>query len=300
MNNIITTQASKLGELFGVAGDGRELVEVLKATAFKGDVSDAQMAALMLVANQYGLNPFTKELFAFPDKNNGVIPVVGVDGWARIINNHQQFDGMEFENSPEVTTMNGAKLCPEWIECRIYRKDRSRPTAVREYLDEVYRPPFKGKYGEVNGPWQSHTKRFLRHKAMIQCARIAFGYGGIYDQDEAERIVEDRPTRHMVTAEVIDGTTGEVLNKQEAPRGLPLYTDAQLEKNLPTWQKSVDTGKTTADKIIAKVTSGYRLTPEHEERIRAMKKQWQPTEEELAETHQREMEESGHEQGEQQ
>lgn len=24
---------------------------------------------------------------------------------------------------------------------------------------------------------------------MIQCARLAFGYGGIYDQDEAERIV---------------------------------------------------------------------------------------------------------------
>jgi len=30
----------------------------------------------------------------------------------------------------------------------------------------------------------------LRHKAMIQCARIAFGFGGIYDQDEAERIQE--------------------------------------------------------------------------------------------------------------
>ena len=30
----------------------------------------------------------------------------------------------------------------------------------------------------------------LRHKAMIQCARLAFGYAGIYDQDEAERIVE--------------------------------------------------------------------------------------------------------------
>lgn len=30
----------------------------------------------------------------------------------------------------------------------------------------------------------------LRHKAMIQCARVAFGYGGIFDQDEAERIVE--------------------------------------------------------------------------------------------------------------
>jgi hypothetical protein len=30
----------------------------------------------------------------------------------------------------------------------------------------------------------------LRHKAMIQCARLAFGFAGIFDQDEAERIVE--------------------------------------------------------------------------------------------------------------
>jgi hypothetical protein len=30
----------------------------------------------------------------------------------------------------------------------------------------------------------------LRHKSLIQCARIAFGFVGIYDQDEAERIIE--------------------------------------------------------------------------------------------------------------
>ena len=28
----------------------------------------------------------------------------------------------------------------------------------------------------------------LRHKAMIQAARLAFGFGGIYDEDEAQRI----------------------------------------------------------------------------------------------------------------
>ena len=26
---------------------------------------------------------------------------------------------------------------------------------------------------------------------MIQCARLAFGFAGIYDKDEAERIVEN-------------------------------------------------------------------------------------------------------------
>ncbi len=162
-------------------GDGAELVETLKATAFKGQVSDAQMTALLIVANQYGLNPFTKEIYAFPDKNNGIVPVVGVDGWARIINGNQQFDGMDFTQDDGSCT------------CRIYRKDRAHPIAVTEYMSECKRPV---------GPWQSHPKRMLRHKAMIQCARLAFGFGGIYDQDEAERIIDAKTGEIDITPEV--------------------------------------------------------------------------------------------------
>jgi hypothetical protein len=33
----------------------------------------------------------------------------------------------------------------------------------------------------------------LRHKAMIQAARVAFGFVGVYDQDEAEQIVDATP-----------------------------------------------------------------------------------------------------------
>ena len=168
MNEIVLSQASKLANTFGITGNSRELVDTLKSTAFKGQVSDAQMTALLLVAGQYGLNPFTREIYAFPDRNSGIVPVVGVDGWSRIINQHPQFDGMDFEQDAESCT------------CIIYRKDRSHPIKVTEWMEECAR---KGV-----GPWQSHPKRMLRHKAMIQCARLAFGYTGIYDQDEAERI----------------------------------------------------------------------------------------------------------------
>lgn len=187
--SIAQNQAVALAKQFNIQGDPQELVQTLKATAFKGNATDAQFNALMIVSTQYSLNPFTKEIYAFPDKQNGIVPVVGVDGWSRIINNHPQFDGMEFKYSEETTTPAGSNTkAHEWVECVIYRKDRSHPIVAREYLDEVYRPPFKGKFGEVNGPWQSHTKRMHRHKAMIQTARLAFGFGGIYDEDEAQRI----------------------------------------------------------------------------------------------------------------
>lgn len=96
---IANSQAIALAKQFNIQGDPAELVQTLKQTVFKGDVTDAQFNALLIVATQYGLNPFTKEIYAFPDKQNGIVPVVGVDGWARIINNHPQFDGIEFNYS---------------------------------------------------------------------------------------------------------------------------------------------------------------------------------------------------------
>lgn len=168
MSNALVELTGRLAATLNMGANGAELFSVLKATAFKGNATDAQMTALLVVANQYGLNPFTKELYAFPDKNNGIVPVVGVDGWSRIINGNPLFDGMDFKQDDDSCT------------CIIYRKDRTHPVSTTEFMSECNRK---------QGPWLSHPKRMLRHKAMIQCARLAFGFAGIYDQDEAERIV---------------------------------------------------------------------------------------------------------------
>lgn len=171
-HEVTTAQApsllAKIATRYSV--DPAKMLATLKATAFKGDVSNEQMLALLVVADQYNLNPFTKEIYAFPDRQNGIVPVIGVDGWARIINNSPEFDGMEFEQDAESCT------------CVIYRKDRAHPTKVTEYLSECRREA---------APWKSHPRRMLRHKAMIQCARLAFGFVGVFDQDEAERIIEN-------------------------------------------------------------------------------------------------------------
>jgi len=173
MSNALTTLTTKLATTLNL-GDGSDLLPVLKATAFKGQVSDAQMTALLVVANAYGLNPWTKEIYAFPDKSNGIVPVVGVDGWARIINSRPEFDGMDFEQDADSCT------------CTIYRKDRSHPIKVTEWMAECRRSA---------GPWLTHPYRMLRHKAMIQAARLAFGFSGIYDEDEAKRIEEAAMTK---------------------------------------------------------------------------------------------------------
>lgn len=200
MSALVTQQANNLAKELGMAeSDG--LTQALRDTAFGYNISDNQMFSLLVVANQYKLNPWTKEIYALPaKKGNGIIPVVGVDGWSRIINEHPAFDGMVFEDVGENVQMPGAKPCPSGIKCSIFRKDRKHPTSVTEYLDETYRPSMKGA-----GPWQTHTKRMLRHKAMIQCARLAFGYTGFYEPDEAARIQEAQE-RDMGAAQVVQDT----------------------------------------------------------------------------------------------
>lgn len=234
MSNALVTLTQKLATTLDM-GDGAGLIETLKATAFKGQVSDAQMTALMVVANQYALNPWTKEIYAFPDKNNGIVPVVGVDGWSRIINSHPQFDGIEFEQDDQSCT------------CIIFRKDRNRPIKVTEWMAECKRG---------TGPWQSHPKRMLRHKAMIQCARLAFGYGGIYDQDEAERIVEAQP---LGQRQPVDMGHAEVV--------LPEWPANKWAQRLPQILDGIAQGKTIND-ALAWLGSKGKVTAEQEKQLR--------------------------------
>jgi len=181
----------KFANKYGI--EPNKMMATLKATAFKGEVTTEQMAALLIVADAHNLNPWLKEIYAFPSRQ-GIVPIVGVDGWARIINEHPQFDGMDFEQTDESCT------------CKMYRKDRSHPTVVTEYMAECKRG---------TDPWQTHPKRMLRHKAMIQCARLAFAFAGIYDPDEGERIL---------AAEAIDVTPAKI-----APVRLRTIIDGLLE-----------------------------------------------------------------------
>lgn len=165
---------ARLAERFGMEPSAFQ--QTIIATCFPSGkpVTREQFAAFAIVADQYELNPVTKEIYAFPSKGGGIVPIVGVDGWARIINSHPMFDGMDFQDTIDT---NGKLVA---VNCVIFRKDRGHPTRITEYMDECFRN---------TDPWKSHPRRMLRHKAMIQCARVAFSFA-LYDPDEAERIVE--------------------------------------------------------------------------------------------------------------
>lgn len=153
--------------------EANRMMAILRATVIRPakdgtEASNEQVASFLVVAHQHNLNPFTKEIHGFLGRQGGIVCVVGVDGWAKKVNEHPQFDGMDFEQDDDKCT------------CKMYRKDRSHPVVITEYFVECRRD---------TDPWRTHPKRMLRHKALSQCARLAFSFAGIYDPDEAEAII---------------------------------------------------------------------------------------------------------------
>lgn len=161
--------------------DPTKLLDVLKATVIKTRngraASNEEVAAFVVVANQYDLNPFTREIYAFENKG-AIIPIVSIDGWAKTVNRSAGFDGCDFEY------MYGDNGQPIAVTCIMHCKGRSHPVKVTEWMNECKRP---------TEPWNMMPARMLRHKAFIQAARYAFGLGGIYDEDEGRDIIGDVP-----------------------------------------------------------------------------------------------------------
>ena len=145
--------------------------------------TESDLERLLLTCERLKLDPLGREVYCTEAQDAAAevsaqgrpaIVVVALDGWCRIINSHPQFDGMSFEESAE--REDGL---PIWIECSMHRKDRRVATTVREYMCENRAD---------QSAWLTHPRRMLRHKALVQCARLCFGLSGIYDPDEAQRI----------------------------------------------------------------------------------------------------------------
>ncbi len=179
MNAIVKAEQPKKLMLLDYMADkyslnADEFGRTVRATCGLDKATPEQVAAFLIVAKEYDLNPLTKEIYAFPGRGGGVVPIVSVDGWVNLVNSHPQCDGFDFQ--AELDT-NGVLVS---YTCTMHRKDRTHPTIVTEYLSECIRS---------TEPWKMKN-RMLRHKSFIQAARYAFGFAGIYDEDEGRVIAE--------------------------------------------------------------------------------------------------------------
>lgn len=225
------------------------LMTVLRSTAFKGANED-EFAALLVVANEYGLNPLTKEIYAFKAQGGGIVPLVSIDGWIAMMNRHPQFDGYEHNDIFDEAGNFEA------VETVIYRRDRTRPIKVTEYLDECQRN---------TQPWRDMPRRMLRHKSLIQACRIAFGFSGVNDEEEYQ-IVQGgdlTPVRMPSADELTQGQTVEQEKAFDADTG-EVYEDPASDDEEIQRQLDAQTGD-----------MGYDPQPEYDAAQEEVEPEWQ-------------------------
>jgi hypothetical protein len=183
MSNAIAVIAQNTG------ASPEDITEVLKGMIVSAknqhgaQATNAELAIVTGVCATYGLNPLVKECAAFVSGGKLSV-VVMVDGWYKMVNRRPEFDGVEFGDKFDA---NGNLTA---ITCRMFIKGRERPVCVTEYMAEC-----KDTKSSV---WTKWPARMLRHKAYIQCARMAFGISEIIDDDEASRIAANAPTEKVI------------------------------------------------------------------------------------------------------
>lgn len=190
------------------------LKDTLVKTVFSACKSEAEFIALTIVANAYDLNPLTKEIYAFPKKGGGIMPMISYDGWIKIMNSHPQTDGFEFNH-----TLNekGDAIAVEGV---FYRKDRSRPTKKMVYLKEFKRN---------TEPWNNSPNHMLDVRCLCHTVRLALGINAGVEGDADIDVIDggtitaqSLPSRQSLAEELNDGIpaleevdqeTGEILDR---------------------------------------------------------------------------------------
>ena len=218
----MSVQTQSLIEYFatkaGIAPD--KYFEALRSVPFVNcpNITREEMTGVLLLAKKLDLDPFSKEIYAIPGRNDGpVVPVIAFDGWMKILLRQPTFDGMETLPSDEMIEVDGyPRKVHAWCECVIYDKERSHPIRVREYFEEVMRPRyFRTNKGSVmldqNSPWVRMPWRMLRAKTVIQAVRNAYPVGGfeVMSEDEVEEA-----TAEAVAATPAPTTSSSVTKKE--------------------------------------------------------------------------------------
>lgn len=171
----MTTQPGQQLSIFQVYAAERSMEkEALISTLFKTiappEASMEDLVAFVQIARRFDLDPWAGEVFMIKSKGK-VKTIIGVDGYTRIVNREPTYDGAEFDYQQDDS---GNFIA---VTCRMYRKDRTRPTTVTEFYDECIVPSSEA--------WKKSPSRMLRHRAFVQAARLAFGISGALDEGTA-------------------------------------------------------------------------------------------------------------------
>lgn len=173
--NLIFDKLHRLSEKLGLPlADLQWWLEQLQLKYASASPKEFEWLVIELIhlAHTHHLDPLLGHVHAWQDTDNLWQVAISLDGLLALLNRQPQFDGLCINESPPELEHQLT-----WAECVIYRKDRAIPISHREYAVEVT---------QESDIWQKMPRRMLKNKALQQCARMAFGFGGLIITESVE------------------------------------------------------------------------------------------------------------------
>lgn len=161
-----------------------------------------------------------------------------------------------------IALVRSSPVC-EWIieeddgskaSCRVKR--RGEPEQARTFsMEDARAAGLTGK----QGPWSQYPKRMRQMRARAFALRDVFP-DVLRGMPVAEELQDMPPTeRHMGPAHVV-----------QPPAPPAEYPVADFEKNLPLWRGLIESGRKTAEQVIATASSKAPLTADQQAALRAI------------------------------
>ena len=240
----------------------------LKSSLYPG-ASDASVDLVLSYCKAAGLDPMKKPVHIVPmwdskarEMRDVVMPGIGL--YRTDAARTGQFAGMsEPEFGPMVTERigNADVTFPEWCKVTVYRQLPSGHvaefTAVEYWIENYAIKGGKDQDQSPNAMWSKRKRGQLAKCTQAQALRMAFpeatGAGPTAEEMEGKAIIEGEAT---------------AVQQRALPAELPLYSDADFSANLPKWWDIIDSGRKTADDLIAMLQTKARFTPEQLHQIR--------------------------------
>lgn len=206
--------------------------------SYQGKEQDVLVA--MMMGSELGLNPI-QSLQNIATINGK--PSIYSDALLALVYAHPKFGG--HKESFDESTMTAT--------CTVWRKGDEEKHVVSFSQADAKAAGLWGK----QGPWSTYPKRMLMWRARGYALRDKFAdaLGGLITAEEAQDIPREER---------------DVTPRAPEPAALPDYSDEKFNENFPKWRNAIEAGKTTADRVIAMVSSKAQLTDEQIQQIQEL------------------------------
>lgn len=193
------------------------LRNVWKTSNGQPPLTDQEMFAGISMIARFELDPISKEVYVTRDSKGRLLTIVGIDGWVKILDRTEHYDGFE----QEIHATDDGEI--DWVETKIFSTKRRHPSVYRAFMSEYMRLG-----GFVAKTIPSHMLRLfsLRH-----AARLFTPLGGsVVTEEEAQWMMRAEPPVANA-ATTAPSTLDELADRLSQPITTPVAAEPEAEPN---------------------------------------------------------------------